>query len=186
MKFIMLALLASFTWTAALATEIGDDGLHKQPWLELTFKDVREDIQSARAAKKRLLLLVEQRDCPYCAKLHETVFADPAVVSFIEAHFTVVQYNLFSSEEVTDLDGEVLAESAALKKWGLHYTPTLVFMPESPNSTQHTLEQAVATMPGAVSIDRAYSMLHWVHEKAYLQPLEFQDYHAQRMKRAEP
>ena len=35
----------------------------------------------------------------------------------------VVQYNLYGDEEVTDLDGEVLSEKQAARKWRILFTP---------------------------------------------------------------
>lgn len=39
------------------ASEIGDDGLHKEPWFRDTFKDMREDLTEANAEGKRLLVI---------------------------------------------------------------------------------------------------------------------------------
>ncbi len=113
---------------APLAT-MGDDGLHKQDWFSLTFKDVAEDLADASAEDKRLVILFEQPGCSYCKKMHETVLTDPEVVAYIKDHYTVVQYNLFGDEEVTDLDGEVLTEKTAGAKWNIMFTPTWLFLP---------------------------------------------------------
>ena len=56
------------------AAEIGDDGLHKTDWMRDTFKDLREDLAEANAEGKRLMLIVEQRGCIYCTKMHKEVF----------------------------------------------------------------------------------------------------------------
>jgi len=47
----------------AVASEIGDNGLHIQPWFRDTFKDLREDLAEANAEGKRLVLFFEQRGC---------------------------------------------------------------------------------------------------------------------------
>ena len=70
--------LALFTLSALPATaEMGDDGLHKAPWMHQTFLDLREDLAEENAAGQRLMLLVEQRGCIYCRKMHEEVFVLP-------------------------------------------------------------------------------------------------------------
>ncbi|MGB0440942.1 MAG: thioredoxin family protein, partial [Paracoccaceae bacterium] len=79
--------------TAAQAAELGDDGLHKQPWMRDTFLDLREDLDEARAEGKRLVLFFEQRGCIYCTKMHTEVFSDPAVSDYIDENFFVVQLN---------------------------------------------------------------------------------------------
>lgn len=38
----------------ALAAGIGEDGLHKQDWFAVTFKDVEEDLETANDEGKRL------------------------------------------------------------------------------------------------------------------------------------
>ena len=117
------AIFIAFTLQAA-AWEIGDDGLHKEEWFSLTFKDIAEDIATAKENGKRLALIVEQRGCIYCKEVHEVVLADPEVRDYIKEHFMVVQYNMHGSEEVTDTDGETLTEKQAAKKWRLLFTPT--------------------------------------------------------------
>jgi hypothetical protein len=114
----------------AWSAEIGEDGLHKQDWFALTFRDVAEDIEAAREEGKRLVMIFEQRGCIYCAQMHEKILSDPEVADFIKANFKVVQYNMFGDEEVTDLDGDVLTEKTAARKWGYVFTPTMMFLPE--------------------------------------------------------
>ncbi len=96
--------------TPAAAVETGDDGLHKPTWLRETFKDLREDLAEANAEQKRLLILVEQRGCIYCAEMHEKVFPDPEIDALIRDGYFVVQMNLFGDVEVTDFDGTALSE----------------------------------------------------------------------------
>ncbi|MCB1417415.1 MAG: thioredoxin family protein, partial [Nitratireductor sp.] len=108
MTMRFLTVLAGIAWLAlaapAAAFTIGDDGLHKEDWFSLTFKDIAEDIATAKESGKRLALIVEQRGCIYCKEVHEVVLQDPEVRDYIKEHFMVVQYNLHGSEEVTDTD----------------------------------------------------------------------------------
>ena len=164
--------------TSAFATQIGEDGLHKEDWFSLTFKDVAEDIEAAKDEGKRLVLIFEQRGCIYCAAMHEKLLSDPEVSDYIKANFKVVQYNMFGDEEVTDLDGEVLTEKTAAKKWGYVFTPTLVFLPEEAGAGVPVPEAAVATMPGAFGKWTFLNMFRWVREKGYESDEHFQKYHA--------
>ena len=45
---MLKSLLAAIAMTAALAlpaaAEVGDDGLHKEEWFSITFRDMAEDI----------------------------------------------------------------------------------------------------------------------------------------------
>ena len=173
--FAMFGLLLA---SLATASEVGEDGLHKQPWFSVTFKDVREDIQSAADEGKRLAIIIEQRGCIYCKKLHETVFSDKEVTDYIKANFKVVQYNMFGDEEVTDLDGEALPEKKAIRKWGMVFTPTIVFLPEQAPEGGTLAQASVSTMPGAFGKWTTLNMFRWVREKGYEGDEHFQKYHA--------
>ncbi|MCY0095625.1 thioredoxin family protein [Hoeflea ulvae] len=174
LAFAAVAALTAQAWSA----EIGEDGLHKQDWFALTFRDVAEDIETAKEEGKRLVMIFEQRGCIYCAKMHETLLSDPEVADFIKANFKVVQYNMFGDEEVTDLDGEVLTEKTAARKWGFVFTPTLMFLPEEVPEGKTAAEAAVATMPGAFGKWTFLNMFKWVSEKGYEGDEHFQKYHA--------
>ena len=108
------------------ASQMGDDGLHKAPWMRETFKDLREDLEDANLEGKRLLLLIEQRGCVYCRKMHEQVFADPEVKALLEDKYFVVQLNMFGDVEVTDFDGTALPEKEMAKRWRL-FSITVIY-----------------------------------------------------------
>lgn len=173
------AIFMAFTLQAA-AWEIGDDGLHKEDWFSLTFKDIGEDIAAAKAEGKRLALIVEQRGCIYCKEIHEVVLADPEVRDYIKEHFMVVQYNMHGSEEVTDTDGEALTEKQAAKKWRLLFTPTIMFMPEEAPEDMDAGQAAVAMMPGAFKKGTFLEMFVWVNDKGYEGEESFQTYYNRR------
>jgi thioredoxin-related protein len=171
---VAIAAFSIQSWSA----EVGEDGLHKQDWFALTFRDVAEDIEAARDEGKRLVMIFEQRGCIYCAQMHEKILSDPEVSDFIKANFKVVQYNMFGDEEVTDLDGDVLTEKTAARKWGYVFTPTMVFLPEEVPEGKTAAEAAVATMPGAFGKRTFLNMFKWVAEKGYEGEEHFQKYHA--------
>ena len=119
-------LLALPLWAA----ELGDDGLYKTDWMRDTFKDLREDLEEANAEGKRLALIFEQRGCVYCDKMHKEVFPRPEIARMIKDNYFVVQLNLHGDIEVTDFDGETLSEKDMARKWGILFTPTVMFLPE--------------------------------------------------------
>jgi thioredoxin-related protein len=145
-----------------------------------TFKDLREDLEEANAEGKRLMLLVEQRGCIYCEKMHKEVFPRPEIADYIRENFFVVQINLHGDVEVTDFDGESLTEKQATRKWALLFTPSILFLPESVEDGQTASGAAVALMPGAFGPGTTLDMLTWVREKRYELDGEedFQRYHA--------
>lgn len=157
---------------------LGDDGLHEAPWIRETFKDLREDLEEANAADQRLLILVEQRGCIYCTRMHEEVFVVPEIHDLLADRYFVVQLNMFGDVEVTDFDGTTLPEKEMIGRWGLLFTPTLMFLPEDVPEGQSASEAAVATMPGAFERWTTLNLLNWVLEHGYEGDEPFQKYHA--------
>lgn len=177
-----LLLLAGLSLASAEEVPVGDDGLHKPDWFSLTFRDIAEDIRTAKESGKRLALMVEQRGCIYCKEVHEKLLTDPEVRDYIKAHFMIVQYNLHGAEEVTDTDGEVLSEKAAARKWRLMFTPSILFMPEDPPEGVDAGAAAVAMMPGAFRKNTFLEMFVWVYNKGYEGDEGFQDYYNRRFR----
>lgn len=167
----------------AAAAELGDDGLHKQSWMRDTFLDLSEDLEEARAEGKRLVLMVEQRGCIYCKKMHEEVYPDETISTYIEENFFVVQLNLHGSREMVDFDGDARSERGMLRKWGILFTPTVIFLPEELEEGVAAPQAAVATMPGAFQKGTTLDMFTWVNEKRYAMENgeDFQRYHARRI-----
>ncbi len=165
----------------AQAAEMGDDGLHKAPWMHDTFKDLREDLAEAKADGKRLMLLVEQRGCIYCRKMHEEVFVQPEIEEMLTEDYFVIQINMFGDVEVTDFDGTTMSEKDMVRRWGLLFTPTMIFLPEEVGEGQTATQAAVATMPGAFGKSTTFDLLNWVRDKGNEGDEPFQKYHARKL-----
>ena len=181
----MLALAAAcLVALPGAAAELGDDGLHKAAWMRETFMDLQEDFAEAEAAGKRLVLIVEQRGCIYCTEMHETTFPDPRVEAMLTEDYFPVQLNLHGDIEIVDTDGETLSEKAAARKWGILFTPTMIFLPVELDTGRSAVEQAVSVMPGAFGPGTTFDMLTWVKEERDLDQSEedFQRYHARRIR----
>jgi thioredoxin-related protein len=183
MKRIIVAMLAvMFGAVAADGATLGDDGLHKEDWFAITFRDIADDIEAAREQGKKLVMVFEQRGCIYCREVHEEILVDPEVRAFLEKNFMIVQYNLYGDEEVTDLDGSILAEKTAARSWGVLFTPTFLFMPETPPDGKNAREAAVAVMPGAFKKGTFLDMFTWVSLNGYDTEEGFQAYHSRRIR----
>lgn len=181
MSFIRAAMLVFALAAPAHAATVGDDGLHKEPWLRETFKDLREDLAEANAEDKRLLILIEQRGCIYCKKMHEEVFSDPAIADYITQNYFVIQINMFGDVTVTDLDGTELPEKAMVNRWGAMFTPTMIFLPEEVAPDQTAAQASVATMPGAFGKGTTAALLEWVRDHGYRSGENFQKYVAEKV-----
>ncbi|AUQ66861.1 thioredoxin family protein [Phaeobacter inhibens] len=182
MKRLWIAVLWLLCAGPVVAVELGDDGLHKTPWMRETFKDLREDLEEANAEGKRLVLFFEQRGCIYCTKMHEEVFPKPEISSYIADNFFVVQLNLYGDVEVTDFDGETLSEKDMARKWGILFTPTMMFLPQEVSEVPAP-QAAVSIMPGAFGVGTTLDMFTWVKEERYKldNGEDFQRYHARRI-----
>lgn len=179
-KLVKALALLMFSALPLMAAELGDDGLHDATWIRETFKDLQEDAAEAAAEGKRLVLIVEQRGCIYCTEMHEKTFPDPRIDALLHDTYFVVQINLHGDIEIVDLDGEILTEKAAARKWGAMFTPMMIFQPAEVDTSMSASQQAVAIMPGAFGRGTTLDMLTWVAEERYLDQSEedFQRYHA--------
>ena len=183
MRFLLTLLTAVFLGNTTAAATVGDDGLHIQPWIRDTFKDLQEDLDEANAEGKRLAIFFEQRGCIYCTKMHESVYPDPELSYYIEENFFVIQLNLHGDLEVVDFDGDTLTEKQIARKWGILFTPSVIFLPEEVEEGKTAIQSAVAMMPGAFGRGTTLDMFTWVNEKRYAidSDEDFQRYHARRI-----
>lgn len=184
MRYLFVFVMALVLAGSGAAAELGDDGLHKADWLRDTFKDLQEDFAEAESEGKRMLIIVEQRGCLYCQDMHEKTFTDPRVKAMLEDSYFPIQVNLHGDTEVIDTDGETLSEKAATRKWGVLFTPTMIFFPAELDDSKSLAAQAVAVMPGAFAPGTTLDMLTWVSEKRYLDQSEedFQRYHSRMIR----
>ena len=178
-SLVLIAATVFMSATMGLA-EMGDDGLHKAPWMRDTFKDLSEDLADANAEGKRLMVIIEQRGCIYCKKMHEDVFPVAKIADYIEENFFVVQINMFGDVEVTDFDGTILPEKEMVRRWGALFTPSIMFFPEEVLEDVSANQAAVATMPGAFGKYTTFNMLNWIIEYGYARDESFQKYHARK------
>jgi len=111
--------------------EPNEEGLHVQPWFKNSFLDLREDVEEAAAEGKQLVLIWEQKGCPYCREMHRVNLRIPEIVDYIRNNFVVIQMNLWGDKEVTDFDGEVITEKNLAKKYRVQFTPTMQFFPKT-------------------------------------------------------
>jgi thioredoxin-related protein len=156
--------------------EMGDDGLHKQPWFQDTFLDLKEDLEEARSEGKRLVIVWEQRGCPYCKKTHEINFRIPRISNYVNDNFLVLQLNMWGDREVTDFDGEVLPEKEFARKNRVLFTPTFQFFTDNPKEAagNPTWRAEVHRMPGFFWPFHFYFQFRYVKENGYIEQPSFQ------------
>lgn len=146
-----------------------DDGLYTQEWFLQSFLDLSEDLETAASSGKRFAILWELKGCPYCKDMHEINLADPEINAYIRDNFEILQLNFEGSRLVTDFDGEELEERDLRQKYGVRFSPTLQFFPESNDEIAGETGQAAETMrmSGYTKPDKFTAMFHFIKDKAY-------------------
>jgi thioredoxin-related protein len=161
-----------------------EDGLYHQSWFQLSFLNLKDDFAEAKAAGKRFAVIFEQRGCPYCMKLHTEVLAQRYINDYLRENFTILQLDLWGAREVTDFDGTVLPERVLAERWGVIFTPTVVFFKDDLAGLQgkwgRDLE-AIERLPLSYGRDTFYDLFVWVRHKLYERDKSFQRFHISRI-----
>jgi thioredoxin-related protein len=161
-----------------------EDGLHRQSWFELSFLDLREDFNEAKADGKRFAVIFEQRGCPYCTKLHNEVLSLKYINDYVRENFRIVQLDLWGSREVTDFDGKRLTEKELAERWGVIFTPTIAFFKDDLTGLDgkwgRELE-AIERLPLSYGQHTFYDLFVWVRHKIYERDRNFQRFHIARI-----
>ncbi len=161
-----------------------EDGLYHQRWFQLSFLNLRDDFAEAKAAGKRFAIIFEQRGCPYCIKLHTEVLAQRYINDYMRENFAVLQLDIWGAREVTDFDGKVFSERALAERWGVIFTPTIVFFKDDlaglDGKWGRELE-AIERLPLSYGRDTFYDLLVWVRLKLYERDRSFQRFHISRI-----
>jgi thioredoxin-related protein len=163
-----LALSAAFT-RGADAAVLTDDGLYREPWFVESFLELADDLDTARGHGRRLALIWELKGCPYCRQTHLVNFARPDITDFVKANFDVLLLNIVGSRKVTDFDGTELTEKQFAAKYGVRYTPTVQFFPETLADLKGKAvdKREVARITGYLEPDDFVAMFRYVQSRAY-------------------
>lgn len=161
----------------------GDDGLYHQSWFVESFLDLKDDHAEARTQGRRLAVIFEQRGCIYCIKMHTEVLSQRYINDYVRENFSIVQMDLWGSREVTDFDGTKMTEKKLAERWGVMFTPTIVFFKEDIAAQAAkwgpTLE--VARLPLGFGPVTFIDLFGWVRGRVYEKDPNFQRFHIGRM-----
>lgn len=166
-------LLAGVSGPARIAAAeepvLNDDGLYEQPFFLHSFLDLGEDLALAAERGRRFAVMWELKGCPYCRETHFVNFADPQIRDFVAGNFDILQLNLIGAREVVDFDGEAMEERELARRWGVRFTPTIMFFAETPEAVAGRPgdEAEVARMPGYFKPPHFLAMFRFVRDKAY-------------------
>jgi thioredoxin-related protein len=154
---------------AATAPTLGEDGLYHFDWYLQSFLDLKDDLDAATRSGKRLAIMWGLKGCPMCRRMHEVHLVDPAIQNYVRTNFDIVHLNVLGAREVTDFDGARLGEKAFSQRYGIRFTPTIQFLPESAEglAAKTPVAREVARMTGLLEPPEFLAMFRYVREKGY-------------------
>jgi hypothetical protein len=114
--------------------------------------------------------------------MHTEVLAHKFINDYVRDNFRIVQLDLWGAREVTDFDGQKMPEKRLAERWGVLFTPTIVFFKDDLGALDGAwgppLE--VARMQLGIGPGTFYDMFVWIRAKLYEQDRNFQRFHIQR------
>lgn len=162
---------------------LGDDGLWHQTWFVEGFLDLKEEHAAAAGRGKTFAVIFEQRGCVYCTRMHTEILAQRYVNDYVAANFDIVQLDLWGAREVTDFDGQRLPEKRLAERWGVLFTPTIVFFREDLGGLDGKWGPPIEVARMSLGFGAAtfVDLFGWVRTRSYEQDRNFQKYHVARM-----
>lgn len=157
------------TAPASAKATLGDDGLYQMDWYLESFLDLSEDLTGATAKGKRFAVMWGLKGCPACKRMHESYMTDPKIETYIRDNFEILHLNHIGAREVTDFDGRKRGEKAFGESYGIRFTPTIQFFPETTSGLAAKSGQAreVARMPGLLEPAEFLAMFRYVRQNGY-------------------
>ena len=100
-----------------------------------SFGNFDEELVNARdEGKKGVLLMFQQEDCPYCARMRATVLNQERVQEFYRENFLIFHVDIEGDIEITDFNGQLMPEKDfAFSKNRVRATPVFAFFDLSGN-----------------------------------------------------
>lgn len=169
--FLVATLPLGAAETVRSGTYYGARATEYPAWFKEGFLDFREDIREAEATGKRLLVIVTQDNCPYCAALVEHNLSQRSIEDTMKARFDVVALNLWGDRQVTAPDGVHYTEKTWAAMMKIQFTPTLLFFDEK--------GEIALRLNGYVPPGRMQAALEWVGNRLEGQ-MSFRDFMAAR------
>jgi thioredoxin-related protein len=162
---------------------VKSDDLYHQTWFNESFLDLREDFEEARREGKRFAVIFEQLGCVYCIKMHKEVLAKKYINDYVRENYRIVQLNLWGDREVTDFDGTVLTEKELVRRWGVVFTPWIVFFKDDLTGLDGQWGPKLEVMRMGLGIGPGtfYDMFTWIRIKGYEGDEHFQRFHIGRI-----
>ena len=157
------------TGVARAEAVLTEDGIYREPWFLESFLELADDLAAAGREEEAACHHVGAAGLPLLQGNALVNFAKPEITNFIKDRFEMLQLNIIGSREVTDFDGQKLPEKALAQKYGVRYTPTFQFFPDSVAGLAEKAprEREVARVQGYLEPAAFLAMFRFVSERAY-------------------
>lgn len=99
------------------------------PFFNQTFGDFPEEVQNAKdAGKKAIMIFFEMDECPFCHRMKTTILNQPDVIAYYRKNFLMFQVDIEGDVEMVDFDGKTTTmKDFAFKKNRVRATPVIAF-----------------------------------------------------------
>lgn len=97
-------------------------------WFKQSFLELPDDLHEALdKGKQGIIVYFGQKRCAYCKMLIEVNFGLSDISTYTRRHFDVIPIDIWSTEEVTTMEGKVLSERDFSLQEKTNFTPSLIF-----------------------------------------------------------
>ncbi len=93
--FFLLSFGQGYAETAKHGAFLGAKVSETPSWFKDSFLEFEDDVAEAAEKNKRIMLYFHQQGCPYCARLVEENFTDPAIEAYVKKHFEGIEINMW-------------------------------------------------------------------------------------------
>jgi thioredoxin-related protein len=105
-----------------------DEPLAFPDWFKLSFLDLPEDIEEARAAGKAgLIVYFGQKYCAYCRQFLEKDLNREDIQAYMRQHFDVIGIDIHGQRQVVDPSGNDFDEAGYAVQENTNFTPSVIF-----------------------------------------------------------
>ncbi len=97
-------------------------------WFKKSFLELPDDLRDATGkGKQGIIVYFGQKRCAYCKMLLEVNFGLNDITTYTREHFDVIPVDIWSTEEVTTLQGKVMTQREFALQEKTNFTPSLIF-----------------------------------------------------------
>ena len=157
----MRLLIASFLFLFGVNTSLAETRDAHQYFFDATMGDFQSELATAKKeGKKGILIMYELEDCPFCARMKQTVLNQSEVQEYFHRYFLIFPLNIKNDVEIVDFKGKATTEKAFGLAQRIYGTPVFDFFDLD--------GKQIVRFPGAAKDAREFLLLgRYVVEGAY-------------------